>query len=98
MSINPIEKIIYYTPNLEPQAGLSEALQELNHQLKTKFDKDKIQVKTWSTIAKIEVVFKNGIVREFGMKYWWLLKHILENNLSWNDGKDYDQSLATLYI
>lgn len=97
MSINPIEKIIYYTPNSEPQAGLSELLDQLGSQIKVKFGKDKVEVVTHATSAKVEVIFKNGIIREFGMKYWWIVKHILENSLSEND-KDYDQWLSTLYI
>lgn len=97
MSINPIEKIIYHTPNLEPQAGLSEVLDQLSNQIKVKFGKDKIEVITGAIFAKIEVIFKNGIVHEFGMKYGWLLKHILESSMLETD-KNYDQWLATFYI
>ncbi len=96
MYINPIKKIVYYTPNIEPQAGLSEVLDQLSGQIKTKFGKDKIEVITNATCSKVKIVFKNGIVREFSMKYGWLLKHILENSLSWQD-RDYEQWLSTLY-
>lgn len=95
--LNPIEKIIYHTPNYETQEWLSEFLDNLWSQIRNKFGKDKIEVVTNANSAKIEIVFKNGIIREVNMKYARLIKHILENNTSSID-QDTSEWLATLYI
>ncbi len=81
MSINPISKITYYTPNETPEAGLSEFFAIVWSKIKDRYQKEKLELRTWSNKALLEVVFKSGSKRQFDICFLRKIKHAIESIL-----------------
>lgn len=81
MSLNPISKIIYRTPNQSPEAGLSELFDILGNKVQAKWWQDRIELITDSDTAKLQIEFKNGKIREIDIHFLRNIKHSVERIL-----------------
>ena len=81
MSLNPISKIVYYTPHKNPETGLSELFEILGAKVQSKRGKERIELITDSENAKLQVQFKNGSKREIGIDFLRNIKHAVEGVL-----------------
>lgn len=98
MSLNPISKITYHTPNISPEQWLSELVDVLGAKINSTWGKDKIDLKTNSQKAYLEFQFKDWSKREFDIDHARKIKHYLESLFSqWTSKEDFeDLSVITI--
>ncbi|HMY80235.1 MAG TPA: hypothetical protein PLW93_02630 [Candidatus Absconditabacterales bacterium] len=98
MSLNPISKIIYHTPNSSSEQGLSELVEVLGSKIQSKWGKDKLDLVTHAPKALIEIQFKDGSKHELDINYARNIKHSLESLFSQSTSKEDFESLSVIVI